>query len=362
MEEQKNARKARKNRQNRMKKFKQKILKNKVIKYISFFLIVNFMIFTVVCTSQSIGRPNAKAKVFLNAAATLNIVYIFPIYKIFGWDNLLAQPFCGIRNKLYSEGLKRIPKDDGERELWWFVIKFTEYDKFVLPIVNKFVSINDFTPKPKEFKKYQNMTEEVYSHIVPLATLKIRDKHLISRRYNMLIAVINSYDDGRYMIASKISEMQGHGPKFSLSNSEIDVKRAKFLVDLILKQREYTKKYEPQGWDYFNNNTVNYYQDTLELYSLSWEIVTNYLYKNKLSCDDKYLNLYGETRKDLRNYLYDMKLPKDAKHAIDWASCGIDLDDKKICKLCPNNSLDLLRKDIRRLSPPKPIILERIKL
>lgn len=327
------------------------------------FLIINLMVFISVFVDQCQSSINRPAKFLMSSAATINIMYIYPIYTVFGWDNPIAKPFCIVRNKLYNEGLKRIPKDDGEREQWWFVIRFTEYDKFVLPIVNKFVSRFDFTPTQEALNKYSNFTEEVYSHIVPLATLKIRDKHLISRRYNMLIAVISSYNDGRYMISEKISEMQGHGPKFSLSNSEIDIKREKFLVDLILKQREYTKKYEPEGWEYFNTKTVNYYQDTLQIFDFSEDITTNALNKNKLTCDNKYLNLFGETRETLRQYISDTKLPVDARKTMDWASAGISSDDKKICKLCPENkSLELLRKDIRRLDPPQPKILFKIKL
>lgn len=313
------------------------------------FIIINLMVFISVFADKCNSNINRPAKLFMSSAATINIMYIFPIYKVFGWDSPIAKPFCVVRNYLYNEGLKRIPEDDGEREQWWFVIRFTEYDRFVLPKVSKFVSIYDFTPTEKEFNKYLGFTEELYNHIYPLGTLKIQDKKLISRRYNMFIATIQTYSGGRYALMYKIAETQGHGYKYHYYKGEKDIEREKILVDLILKQREYIKKYEPEGWNYYRTKTVNYYSDDLSLFLSSSNIVDNELYKNKLSCDDKYLNIYGETRKILRKYISDTKLPVVARRAIDWASVGTTDDESKICSLCPDNKyLDLLRKDVKR--------------
>lgn len=330
---------------------KEKIKKSKlnvILKIILAFTVINLMVFISVFADKCTGRVNRLAKVYMSSAATINIMYIFPIYKVFGWDNPIAKPFCIVRNRLYNQGLKRIPKDDGERELWWFVIRFTEYDRFILPILSKFGKSYDSNPNQEQLNKYLGWTEELYNHIYPLETLKIRDKNLISRRYNMFIATVRTYSAGRYALMCKIADTQGHGYKYQYYKNEKEIKREKILIDLIIKQREYTKKYEPEGWNYYRTKTVNYYSDDLSLFLSSSNIVDNELYKNELNCDDKYLSIYGDTRKILRNYILDTKLPVVARKAIDWASTGIGPDDKSICKLCPDNKhLDLLIKDVK---------------
>lgn len=324
----------------------EKARRNKILleKIIIGFIIINLMVFISVFADKCNSSVNRPAKLFLSSAATINIMYIFPIYKVFGWDNPIAKPFCVIRNYLYNEGMKRIPEDDGERELWWFVIRFTEYDRFILPKISKFFSIHDFTPSEKEFKKYEARTEELYNHIYPLGTLKIRDKHLISKRYNMFIATIDAYKSGEFFISYKKDQMSG---KKTSPYNDFEIQKDKKLLYLILKQREYTKKYEPEGWDYYYNKTVNYYTDELHLFGLSHAIVINKLNKNELKCKDEYLNIYGESRKKLRNYIFDKKLPAAARNEINWASVGTSVEDKKIYNMCSTNThLDLLKKDI----------------
>jgi hypothetical protein len=335
-----------------MEKFKKnfkhiKFNLNLLKKIIIGFVLINLMIFISVFADQCTGKVNRKAKLLMSSAATINIMYIFPIYKIFGWDSPIAKPFCIVRNRLYKEGLKNIPNNDGERELWWFIIRFTEYDRFVMPKLNKFFwSSIKINPTQKELNKYQAFTEELYKHIYPLGTLKIQDKNLRSRRYNMFIAVVSSYTYGKTLISYKKDELAGK--KDSPYDNDQEIHTDKVLLDLILKQRDYTKKYERESWDYYRNKTVNYYSDDLALFGFSNLIVINKLRKKELTCDDKYLNIYGDTRRILRNYLSDTKLPVSARKSIDWSSTGIGQDDEAICKLCPNNKhLDLLITNVK---------------
>lgn len=326
---------------NKSKKIKQ-ILKRLII----FFLILNFAIFLTVCTSQSIGRPNAPAKAFMSAAMTVNILYIFPIYKVFGWNNFLAKPFYPIRNGLYNIGLNLLPPDDGEREMWWFGVKFKEYDDFgdksLMIYLKKY---NKYTPE--QIKIFKAWTDEIYYNIEPFATMKINDKKFQKQRFGLLVAIIKGYIGGRHLLISQIGAQQNDNRRLFLNSPE-EIKRLENILNIYLKSREYTQKYEPEGWDHFFNHTLRYYDDDLIQKNITENVIYSKLDKNQLSCKDPYIEIYGKSRANLKDYLYDKNLPLDDLNMLNWV-IGWDSDDlRKLVDTCPANPyLQDLKSDIQ---------------
>ena len=331
-------------------KFRENFIKNLKI-LVLIFVLINVMVFANIWTQQCLSKVNVKAKLYMSTAAMINTMYIYPVYKIFGWGNELGDtivlPFCAIRNHLYNQGLKNIPENDGEREIWWFVIRFSEYDKFVVDTSYKM--LNEHFPFSSridnQIKRFNN---EVYEHIVKLATLNIQDDNLRTRRYNMLVIALNRYHSGNTCSWLNLKETD------TFYNNKKLMEVYKTLINLFILQTEYIKSNEPDAYDYFKNDTYNYYLDDFVLYQYSLTLVTRDLIQNKLYCNNTYLNIMGDSKARLRPYLEDSKLNANEKQRINMVSRGVGSTQKEIAKMCPTNPhLRLLREDVKYFSRPE---------
>ncbi len=231
----------------------------KLINIILLIIVINISVFVSVWLQQcSNSKIHTKAKIYMSSAAVINIMYIYPVYKFFGWgndfSNIIVSPFCIIRNFLYNQGLKNIPEDDGEREIWWFVIRFTEYDKFVIHTAYKMHTIHAHTVGYRTYDKIKQFNDEVYEHILKLATLKIKDEHLRVRRYNMVVITLDEYHTGIICSIPRSKKDLNFRYKNRIQNEKFET-----LLNLFVKQTEYIKREEPEAYDYFKNHTYNYY-------------------------------------------------------------------------------------------------------
>lgn len=339
-------------------KNKKAIIK-KLITIIMFIIAINVSVFVSVWLQQcSNSKVHTKAKIYMSSAAVINIMYIYPIYKCFGWgndfSNIIVFPFCIIRNFLYHQGLKNIPEDDGEREVWWFVIRFTEYDKFVTDTAYKMHTIHAHTVGYRTYDKIKQFNDEVYEHILKLATLKIKDEYLKSRRYNMVVITLDEYHTGIICSIPRSKKDLNLRYKNRTQNEKFET-----LLNLFIKQTEYIKREEPEAYDYFKNHTYNYYLEDyiLVTYASSLiesdliqknimdlnidkkirltEIGTQYFVVNK-AYTNKYLNIYGDAKSRLILYLNDYTLSQKEKSMIDFI-CRNSTIDEILAKLCPNN-------------------------
>lgn len=327
----------------------------KLINIVLLIVAINISVFVSVWLQQcSNNKIHTKAKIYMSSAAVINIMYIYPVYKCIGWgndfSNIIVSPFCIIRNFLYNQGLKNIPEDDGEREVWWFVIRFTEYDKFVIHTAYKMHTIHADSIGYRTYEKIKNFNDEVYEHILKLATLKIKDEHLRSRRYNQLAISIHRYHAGE-----GCAWLGGKANPNSFNTNTARMKKYKTLLDLFIKQTEYIKREEPEAYDYFKNHTYNYYLDDLILFTYSEELVTSELIKkniidynkeferrvtisnfNKMDCGNKYLKLMGEVRTKLQPEIEGHFLSENEKNYI-LNQIQPQWQDEIISKICPNN-------------------------
>jgi hypothetical protein len=126
------------------------VLKKFILLSLSVILGFNIVIFTsYALQDNNLSRPYPKAKVLMSWARLMNEMYIFPICKLFGprdvsFQNPLADPFYGVRHDLYQAALREIPPEDGERDLWWTAIYFSEYRTLYNPAFKKLLQYRDF--------------------------------------------------------------------------------------------------------------------------------------------------------------------------------------------------------------------------
>jgi hypothetical protein len=130
----------------------------KVLKaLIVFFVAFNLIVFPAVIVDQSLGKPHAKAKVYMSAALIVDFVYIIFPSKIFGANNLISKPFYFVRNFLFNTGYELLPKSDAEKDLWWARIRFNEWYHLHLEPMAK-LPIEDAEFRKIRFKIYRDVS------------------------------------------------------------------------------------------------------------------------------------------------------------------------------------------------------------
>lgn len=91
------------------------------------FLIFNLILFTPIILLSVWKKPYPIARGFLTSSMLVNSVYIMPSTFILGWENPTTWMFYPIRDGLYNAGINLLPKNEGEKEIWWRDIRWVEY-------------------------------------------------------------------------------------------------------------------------------------------------------------------------------------------------------------------------------------------
>lgn len=202
----------------------------------------------------------------------------------------------------------------------------------------------------KKLKKMQKFNDEVYEHTLKLATLKIKDKHLQSRRYNQLVVAM-----WKYLIGA------GNAWIVKLNNGDRnsfyeDKRMKKFdtLLNLFIKQTNIIKKEEPDAYEYFKNETDHFYLDSAILMQYSYVLLKRDLFKNKVLdhnlkesynlskfdetyCNNRYFIIMTGTINEITPYLENKFLPENVRIYIKNNSVNhISFVQDEMFSMCPN--------------------------
>lgn len=188
----------------------------------------------------------------------------------------------------------------GEKEIQWFTVKYAEYDTLIHPMVQKFVG--HYTSQGIDGYMLLKWQNELTAHIVPFATLKIKDPELRKYRFNMFINYSLSALINRDFV---INTMCLRKYKYQLNEQEIkkeEIRKLEAVFIYYQKLKAYVEKNEQEGLNYLHNETKNeYIEDVLQFKAT--QIYLDYLMKNrKFSCDNPYIKINGESF----NRLYDL--------------------------------------------------------
>lgn len=202
----------------------------------------------------------------------------------------------------------------------------------------------------KKLKKMQKFNDEVYEHTLKLATLKIKDKHLQSRRYNQLVVAM-----WKYLIGA------GNAWIVKLNNGDRnsfyeDKRMKKFdtLLNLFIKQTNIIKKEEPDAYEYFKNETDHFYLDSAILMQYSYVLLKRDLFKNKVLdhnlkesynlskfdetyCNNRYFIIMTGAINEITPYLENKFLPENVRIYIKNNSVNhISFVQDEMFSMCPN--------------------------
>lgn len=272
------------------------------------FFLYNFLIFSYIALKASKEPIYPEARMYLRSAEKINNLYIFPLSRSFGWESPITIPFYAIRDYLYNKGLSKLPVNEGEKEIWWYKIRYIEFRELVEKNLEEYC-LNKYPQqylydKKDDFIKWNN---ELYSHIEPMAKAKIKDKEFRKQKLAVFVdlAVLSQGED--YCLSTAL-ELQRQG-KFMWPSSRAGVRPnikevLKFdkVYNLYISLLDYSKKYEKDSYDYFLMNRKLW---GLELsHNIAQSILLVKFYDYTLDCNDKYLKIFVDAQKEIRDYYY----------------------------------------------------------
>lgn len=271
------------------------------------FIIVNSIVFIGII-QNTVGMPFASARVYMLSAKKINELYIYPLTDLTGWESPATKPFYIIRDKLYHTGLSRFPKNEGEREIWWYKIKQDEFRTIVYDRVVEYCQNRYPAPylygKKDEFIKWNN---EIYSHIEPLAMAKITDKTFSKQKLSVWVDLAMLSQETNENLSSKLNaqkqgKLEPNADKSGIYPTIDQVQKYDNVYNQYLYLLDYSKKYDKDSYAYFIKNNKMWGAELIHNIAL-----TNLQAKfnsYQLNCNDKYLKIYADTHREIRDYYF----------------------------------------------------------
>lgn len=270
-----------------------------------------------------------EARAYMAAAEQMNESFIFPLSHMTHWEHPITKPFYAIRDKLYNIGMSKFPKDEGEREIWWYKIKYVEYRDLVEDNLIAYEQKKDYAiPKFVYSKvgKFHEWNNELYSHIQPIAKAKITDPDLAKFKLDMYVQAARLYVSMNSLLVLQPGyQHPWQGPPLIhwVSNKEV-VKYDK-IYQTYLNLLEYSKKYDKPSYDYFYNNIDRRMWGWVLTHEVSENIMMSKFYNDKLTCNDFYLKLFSDNQKIMRDYYKENE--KNLSYGI---KAGLSMDSSLV--------------------------------
>ncbi len=274
------------------------------------FIVINTIIFTSAYQEALKKEYYPDAKAYLACADLINEMYIFPLSNKFRWDHPITKPFYKLRNKLYNIGLSKLPPGEGEREVWWYEIRYKEFREVVESCLVEY----GLKKKPRKFlfekvNDFIAWNNELYEHIELIAKANISDKTYKEQKLFMFITLARLAEAMERVLEGKLEEerqiKKGIFKGNHIYQGEKFVKKfdKAFLVykDLIKSSKESEK----DSYRYIFDNPKRKIWDSILRHDYALSILqSKYFVSKTFSCNDKYLKIFADAQKEIRTYYY----------------------------------------------------------
>lgn len=280
--------------------------------FIIIFVIINLLIFVPLVANQLKSPRYPVANAYLKSAFMVDLLYIIPLSKMFGYGNPLTWGFYPIKDALYNAGMSKLPKDEGDREFWWFDIRFTEYKAIVQPALMDSYTYNDktFVPLPSwEVKSLKKWNDELYSHILSWPNAKISDPRLQKEKLIRFVDIADAYVDSTSVLSTKLqitkyyttgkSTKSYPGDHLPYAKPE-DVKNYMNIINIFEKLKADSIKNDKESYYYFEMNKK--YNEDKFLYIAGLNLMRSEYQWGKIVCSSPEVNIFVKSHKNLRDF------------------------------------------------------------
>lgn len=269
---------------------------------ILFYVISTFITFKIAINFATRNTEYKDARAYMVSALMVNKQYIYPLTDVFGWDRIIIKPFYFIRDKLFDIGYSKFPKDEGEKEFWWYTVKFNEYEKHssqALTFKRCLSSKQD---------KLIYLVDDLYKHIDLLANAKITnktDKLLAKQKLVYFTTLARRYQDSNSIL--KYTFFIDNQAKLGLKGATAiipieDVKKYEHIYDAYINLLSYSKTHEKESYEYFYSDPVHWLFGDIMAYKVIDNALMSKLYNNKLDCNDKFIKIFTDYHRKIREF------------------------------------------------------------
>lgn len=268
-----------------------------------------FLTFKVAIDSATRNTEYKEARAYMASALVINLRYIYPLTKIGGWDDPIIKPFYLLRDKLFDIGYSKFPKDEGEKEFWWYTVKFQEYERCESPALGEWTTYAN----PRKYlnskkDKFIKGVDDLYKHIDLLASAKITDKTdklLAKQKLVEFVILARRYQDSDFILKSKLEE--DREAKLGISENYAilpysDVPKYEHVYDTYINLLSYSKQHEKESYDYFYSNPVHWLGGDIMAFKVIDDALMSKLYNNKLDCNDKFIKIFTDYHREIREF------------------------------------------------------------
>lgn len=270
--------------------------KKKIKAFLLIFLWLNVCVFSAAII-PNINKPYAKEKMMMQSAVFITAFYIIPLSKVFGNHNILTSPFYAVRDKLYNTAYNMYPKDEAEKEIQWYAVRFSEYQALYHPMYLKYFKTNP--GKLADNKELWTWTDEFYNNAMLLAQEKTEQPYFNKYIYRNYISEISQYLDDRPLLVKARDN-------YNYTDLLINSKEIRRFNNILIVSKRLKKNFEEnnqESLNYFLNNLNVYSQEFLNKHELYVYLLMNKSMNNKFHCNDNLLNDYFQNRKLIVEYL-----------------------------------------------------------
>lgn len=286
--------------------------------FIVIFTILNILIFTPIILGQFKNSKYPVARAYLKSAFMVERLYIIPLSNLFGYGNPLTWGFYPIKDGLYNAGMAKLPKDEGEREIWWFNIRFVEFKTVVQPTLSDSYTYNDKTYKrlPRwQVKSFEKWIGELYAHILSWPNAKISDPKLKKEKLMRFLDLAEAYIKSTNILSTKlqISEQKHTTNDFPdhLPYAKPEaVKNYIAVVNIFNRLKSDSAKNDKESYNYFKKKKR--YEEDKFLYEAALNLIGSKRdWGLAITCESPEVALLGTSHKNMMDYYNKNK--KDLK-------------------------------------------------
>lgn len=324
---------------------KKKLIIRVLVIILIIFLLNTFLTFRAAINYETQNTEYKEARAYMASALVVNLRYIYPLTKAFGFDRLIIKPFYLIRDKLFDIGYSKFPKDEGEKEFWWYTIKFKEFEDCAsASLVNWALSEEPSPYLNSKQDKFIELVDDLYNHLGTLASAKITlktDKLLATQKIVDFVIAARRYEDSNTILKHKLArDLQAKlssQDKFGILPPS-DIVRYEHVYDTYIALLNSSKINEKESYDYFYSAPINWVGGDIMAYNIVEDILESELYSNQLDCNDKYIKVFTDLHKKIRTFYFHNKKNRNLKSALitDAANVAKNVDWLLAYK-CQNN-------------------------
>lgn len=264
------------------KKEKNKITHRNLLVYLLIlFLAINVSFWTTIMVKSIAFGPHKRAKFVLANAIYLNF-YVIPIGKVFGPDVIILKPARQVRDKLYYSGIKLLPADDAEREMWWYATRYMDYTETYKQNVMEYAR-GHISQKEAHLDDLLMFTDEMYYHLYKIAfTHKLKDKYFKELRFKIFTNQVSfDYVNDRMLMLNK---------KYNGSIPKEEYKKLENLWGWYLSLKDYCKKNEKNGYNMLFESKKMKHSEPLLGYLIVNFILDEKIKEGKFNCHNTIAN------------------------------------------------------------------------